>query len=112
MNGYELGAALRAGHRVYGTCVISPAPQWPKMIAGTGLDFVFLDTEHIVLDRTELSWMCQAYCGLGLAPIVTGRSWSPPICWGCCPGLALNTLNPNSMRLNKCGQWYKSGGRG
>jgi 4-hydroxy-2-oxoheptanedioate aldolase len=40
------------------------------MVARTGLDFVFLDSEHIVLDRTELSWMCQAYAGLGLAPIV------------------------------------------
>jgi 2-keto-3-deoxy-L-rhamnonate aldolase RhmA len=40
------------------------------MIASTGLDFVFLDTEHIVLDRTELAWMCQAYSGHGLAPII------------------------------------------
>jgi len=40
------------------------------MIAGLGLDFVFLDTEHIPLQRDQLSWMCQAYAGLGLAPIV------------------------------------------
>ena len=70
MNGIEMAQSLRAGQRVYGTCVISPAPQWPRMIARTGLDFVFLDTEHIVLDRTELAWMCQTYAGLGLAPIV------------------------------------------
>ena len=70
MNGYELAQALRTGERVYGTCVISPAPQWPTMIASTGLDFVFIDTEHIVLDRTELAWMCQAYSGHGLAPII------------------------------------------
>jgi 2-keto-3-deoxy-L-rhamnonate aldolase RhmA len=61
---------LRAGQRVYGTCVISPAPQWPRMIARTGLDFVFLDTEHIVLDRAQLAWMCQAYAGMGMAPLV------------------------------------------
>ena len=70
MNGNQLSAALRAGQRVFGTCIISPAPQWPRMIAKTGLDFVFIDTEHIVLDRTQLSWMCQTYAGLGLAPIV------------------------------------------
>ncbi len=35
-----------------------------------GLDFVFLDTEHAVLDRSTLAWMCQTYAGLGLAPIV------------------------------------------
>ena len=70
MNGIDLGKALRAGVRVYGTCVISPAPQWPRMIAKTGLDFVFIDTEHIVLDRAQLSWMCQTYAGLGMAPIV------------------------------------------
>lgn len=70
MNGNQLGTALRAGQRVFGTCIISPAPQWPRMIAKTGLDFVFIDTEHIVLDRTQLSWMCQTYAGLGLAPIV------------------------------------------
>lgn len=77
MNGTQLGAALHAGQRVYGTCVISPAPQWPRMIAKTGLDFVFIDTEHIVLDRAQLSWMCQTYAGLGLAPIVRISSPDP-----------------------------------
>jgi len=77
MNGRELREALHAGDRVYGTCVLSPAPQWPAMIAGTGLDFVFLDTEHVVLDRNELSWMCQAYSGLGLAPVIRIPSPDP-----------------------------------
>jgi 2-keto-3-deoxy-L-rhamnonate aldolase RhmA len=77
VNGTQLGAALHAGQRVYGTCVISPAPQWPRMIAKTGLDFVFIDTEHIVLDRAQLSWMCQTYAGLGLAPIVRISSPDP-----------------------------------
>ncbi len=77
MNGSELAQALRAGDRVYGTCVLSPAPQWPSMIAGAGLDFVFLDTEHVVLDRNELSWMCHAYSSHGLAPIVRIPSPDP-----------------------------------
>ncbi len=70
MNGSEITTALRAGRRVYGTCVTSRGPAWPAMLAGTGVDFVFLDTEHVALDRGELAWMCRAYGGVGLAPIV------------------------------------------
>jgi 2-keto-3-deoxy-L-rhamnonate aldolase RhmA len=70
MTGAELRSALHAGDRVYGTCVVSPSPTWPAMIASTGLDFVFIDTEHIPLDRSQVSWMCQTYNALGLPPIV------------------------------------------
>jgi len=70
MTGSELRRALREGRRVYGTCVTSASPQWPAMIAGTGLDFVFIDTEHIPIDRDRLSWMCQAFRAQGLPPIV------------------------------------------
>lgn len=70
MNGASLKEALRAGRRVYGTCVLSPSPLWPGMIAGSGLDFVFIDTEHIPLDRAQVSWMCQTYAAKELAPIV------------------------------------------
>ena len=68
MTGAELKAALRAGRRVYGTCIVSPSPVWVPMIASVGLDFVFIDTEHIPIDRAELSWMCQAYAARGLPP--------------------------------------------
>lgn len=70
MDGIALKSALRAGRRVYGTCVLSPSPLWPGMLAGAGLDFVFIDTEHIPLDRAQVSWMCQAYAAKGLPPIV------------------------------------------
>jgi 4-hydroxy-2-oxoheptanedioate aldolase len=70
MNGAELASALRNGTRVYGTCVVSTSPKWPAMIAGVGLDFVFLDTEHMPLQRDQLAWMCQAFSALNLAPIV------------------------------------------
>src|SRR5690606_14580338 len=39
-------------------------------MAGSGLDFVFIDTEHIALDREALSWMCQLYAQMNLAPLV------------------------------------------
>lgn len=70
MNGTELAAALRRGQRVYGTCVVSTSPKWPGMMADVGLDFVFLDTEHMPIGRDQLAWMCQAYGALNLAPIV------------------------------------------
>ena len=77
MDGKYLKAALREGRRVYGTCVLSPSPLWPAMIAGSGLDFVFIDTEHIPLDRAQVSWMCQAYAAKGLPPIVRIPSPDP-----------------------------------
>ncbi len=70
MTGKQLREALRAGKRVYGTCIVSPSASWAPMIASCGLDFVFIDTEHIPIDRAELSWMCRAYGALGLPPVV------------------------------------------
>jgi 4-hydroxy-2-oxoheptanedioate aldolase len=70
MTGHSLRTAVRAGARVYGTCVTSPSPLWPPMLAGCGLDFVFIDTEHIPIDRHQLSWMCRAYTASGLPPLV------------------------------------------
>jgi 4-hydroxy-2-oxoheptanedioate aldolase len=70
MNGYELCKALGAGRRVYGTLIVSPSPLWPAHVSRLGLDFVFIDLEHIAIDRTTLSWMCRAYAGIGLAPVV------------------------------------------
>jgi len=59
-----------AGETVFGTLIVSPSPRWPDVVRDCGLDFVFIDTEHIALDRAELSWMCQTYAALGLPPLV------------------------------------------
>jgi len=40
---------LEQGKNVYGTCITSTAPMWPGAIKSAGLDFVFIDTEHIPL---------------------------------------------------------------
>ena len=34
-----------------------------------GVDFVFIDTEHIPIDRSQLSWMCRTYSGMGITPV-------------------------------------------
>ena len=70
MNGLKLGEALRNGRRVYGTLIVSPSPSWPNLVGTLGLDFVFIDTEHIPIDRHDLSWMCRTYRAMNIAPVV------------------------------------------
>ncbi|MCE1198991.1 MAG: aldolase/citrate lyase family protein [Marinilabiliales bacterium] len=68
---------IKAGKLVYGTCITSPAPMWPSIAQRSGLDFVFLDTEHIPLERMEIASMCQAFRAMGIAPIVRIPSPDP-----------------------------------
>lgn len=77
MNIGELKSAIRGGWTVYGTLIVSTSPHWPALLKNLGLDFVFIDTEHIALERETLSWMCRAYGALGLAPIVRIPSPDP-----------------------------------
>ena len=73
----DLIGKLHLGERVFGTLIVSPSPRWPDAVRQCGLDFVFIDTEHIALDRHQVSWMCQAYAALGLPPIVRIPSPDP-----------------------------------
>ena len=82
---------LRQGDRLYGTLIVSPSPLWPQNIAKLGLDFVFIDTEHIALDREKLAWMCHTYRGYGIYPIV--RILSPD------PFLATRALDGGAMGI-------------
>jgi 2-keto-3-deoxy-L-rhamnonate aldolase RhmA len=77
MRGSELREALRSGRRVYGTHIVSPSPVWVRAIRQSGIDFVFIDTEHCPLDRTLLSWMCGIYREAGVAPVVRIPSPDP-----------------------------------
>lgn len=77
MKGSDLREALHAGRRVFGTLIVSTSPVWPKVVEGLGLDFVFIDTEHIAIDRSTLSWMCRTYAALELAPLVRIPSPDP-----------------------------------
>ena len=63
--------------RVYGTAITVNAPLWPTHVKACGLDFVFLDTEHIALGRQQLSDMCRMYQALDIAPIVRIPSPDP-----------------------------------
>jgi len=73
----ELREKISSGDLVLGTQIVSTSPRWPQVIGGCGLDFVFIDTEHIPIDRDALSWMCQTYAAMGLPPIVRIPSPDP-----------------------------------
>jgi len=61
---------LRGGKRVYGTCFTSTAPSWPLSLQKAGLDFVFIDNEHIAMNRADLAKLCQIITSYGISPIV------------------------------------------
>ena len=91
MIGKALAEKIRTGERVYGTCTVSPTPRWVNAITPAQPDFVFIDTEHNSLDRTQVGWMCRTYAGLGIVPIV--RLISPD------PYLAASTIDDGAIGI-------------
>ena len=85
---------LKNGQNVYGTCITSTAPMWPAAIQRTGVDFVFIDTEHIPLDRAELAKMCQIFRALGITPIVRIPEPNPFLACQVIDGGALGVVAP------------------
>lgn len=65
----NLKEKLAAGKRVYGTCLSSTSPSWPLSLKKAGLDFAFIDTEHISMNRADLAKLCQVLKGYGIASI-------------------------------------------
>lgn len=70
MNQHELKQAFLENRRVYGTLIASPSPKWAEHVAKIGVDFVFIDSEHMPLDPSARAWMCQCYKAMNIAPIV------------------------------------------
>jgi 4-hydroxy-2-oxoheptanedioate aldolase len=70
MNGQDFRNALRSGKRVYGAMLVSRSPKYTETIQSLGMDYVFIDTEHIDVDRTTLSWMCRCYRAMNICPVV------------------------------------------
>jgi 2-keto-3-deoxy-L-rhamnonate aldolase RhmA len=77
MDGSGFLRQLKSGKRLYGTAVSSGDPLWPAAVKRTGVDFVFIDTEHTPLDRATVARMCLAYTALGLPPLVRIPSPDP-----------------------------------
>jgi 2-keto-3-deoxy-L-rhamnonate aldolase RhmA len=85
---------IENGERIYGTLVTSPSSHVVPVLAGLGLDFVFLDTEHVPLDREKLAWMCRCYAAAGLPPIVRIPSPDPNLASVALDGGAVGILAP------------------
>jgi 2-keto-3-deoxy-L-rhamnonate aldolase RhmA len=70
MTGKQIIQALHEGRRVFASAIVAMSPMWPNLARQSAIDFVFVDTEHIPLDRQTLSWICQTYSAMGLPPVV------------------------------------------
>lgn len=71
MRGSQIKETLQQGGRVYGTHIASLMNPLAAAIATEmELDFAFFCTEHMPLDRTEISMMCQLYAAKGISPVV------------------------------------------
>lgn len=85
---------LSKGENVYGTCIVSTSPIWSRAVRDLDLDFVFIDTEHLPIDRTELTYLCQIYVAYGIVPIVRIPSPDPYLACMVCDAGAQGVLAP------------------
>jgi 4-hydroxy-2-oxoheptanedioate aldolase len=92
MQGELFRQKLKGGQRVYITHVVSLGnPVAAAITTQLQLDGVFICTEHMPIDRTEVSTMCQVYAAAGIAPIV--RISYP------CPRLAAMALDGGAQGI-------------
>jgi 2-keto-3-deoxy-L-rhamnonate aldolase RhmA len=71
LNGKELKKVLKAGGKVFGTCVEGTGnPRILNVYMKTGLDFVFIDNEHNPLDRNQTSSVCYLFSKADIASVV------------------------------------------
>ena len=94
MTNLSLKEKLNSGQNVYGTCITATSPMWPAAVKRAGLDFVFLDTEHIPLGRTELAALCQQFRALDITPIVRIPNPDPFLACQIIDGGALGVVAP------------------
>lgn len=78
MNGGELKARLQSGGTVVG-CMLTHIrnPRFATILAGGGIDYVVIDTEHSSRDRGEVADLVFALKAVGIVPIVRVASTVP-----------------------------------
>jgi 2-keto-3-deoxy-L-rhamnonate aldolase RhmA len=94
MNGIELKKALHDGQYVFGTLITSASPIWLRVVKKLDIDFVFIDTEHVPLDRETVANMCQMYNAIGVAPVVRIPSPDPYLACEMIDGGACGVIAP------------------
>ena len=66
---------IQNGESAIGTFVKLTDPAVPELLALAGFDFFVLDTEHVAVDREQLSNIVRAADAAGITPIVpNGRN--------------------------------------
>ncbi|WP_439482096.1 hypothetical protein [Cyclobacterium plantarum] len=55
----SLLSTIKAEKLIFGTGITSHNPLWSKVLQRVGIDFVFIDTEHIPIAPNELAPICQ-----------------------------------------------------
>ena len=71
MNGEQLKEKMRAGGIVYGTMLaVARNPRWATTVAGLGLDYVIIDSEHAPRGRTEIADLIAGLRSVDIVPIV------------------------------------------
>ncbi|ABE36408.1 hpcH/HpaI aldolase/citrate lyase family protein [Paraburkholderia xenovorans LB400] len=76
VEGRALRERLRAGERLIGTFVKTPAPAVVEVLGRTGIDFAVLDAEHAPFDRTHVDACVLAGYAVGLPVLVRLRAAS------------------------------------
>lgn len=62
--------ALKAGEQQIGIWNTTPGPVVAELLAGTGFDWILVDTEHSVTDLPEVLSVLQAVAAYPIAPVV------------------------------------------
>ncbi len=70
MRAAEVFETLRSGKSVFGAQIISTTPMVMPFLEKMDLDIIFLDLEHIPMDREITSWMCRAFTAAGIMPFM------------------------------------------
>lgn len=92
MQGDLFREKLKSGERVYITHIVSPGnPIDLALKMGVNIDGVFICTEHMPLDRSEVSMMCQLFALNGISPMV--RIPHP------CPRLAAQAMDGGAQGI-------------
>ncbi len=77
MNAQQLKLKLKNCERLYMTLTVANHPLWATKLASSGIDAVFVDSEHIPNDRLGLSWVVNNYQKSNLSTFVRVSSHDP-----------------------------------
>ncbi|MBZ0255517.1 aldolase [bacterium] len=71
MQGSKIRESIRQGRRVYGLHVSHAGSSfYAQKTLGLDVEFVFIDTEHVPVDRADVHAMCAVYASHGISPTV------------------------------------------